>query len=161
MNKNLIFKIITVVLAVVTIVVGSLIVIKNVGDSVVYVENTNALVGDTVELPICIKKNPGIWGGQIIVEYDSKYFSFVSLSNGTVFDGVEVNDTGDSVVLLATQTALKNTNKNGVIATMKFTVKSSATKGDHDFKIDKESNFCKANEKMVEPVLKDGKITIK
>lgn len=160
MKKNFIFSIV-VVLAIATITLGVLLIFKNIGDCSVSIGNQKALAGDTVSIPITIKKNHGIWGGQIIIDYDSDNLNFVSASNGTVFDVCNVNDTGDCIAILATQSGFENSKNNGVIATLNFNVKSSADKGTQNLKFNSDTNFCNADEEMIELVLKDGTITVK
>ena len=161
MKKNLILTIIAIVLAIATIAVGVLLILKNTGDTTVSLGNAKALAGDTIEIPLSIEKNSGIWGGQIIIDYDADNLSFVSMAKGTVFDECEVNDAGDCVALLVTQSMLKNSKENGVIATLKFKVKVSADSGEQALSFNSETNFCNIDEEMVEPVLVDGVITVK
>ncbi len=165
MKKNLIFIIIAIVLAVATIFVGSLLILKNIGNSVISIGNAKGLVGDVVEVPITIEKNPGIWGGQIIIDYDSKYFSFDSFLNGSVFEQCQVNDTGDSVAILVTHTVtnsgLKDSKINGTVATLKFRIKATSQKGKQELKFNTETNFCNENQDVIELTQKNGTITVK
>lgn len=164
MNKNLIFKIVAIVLAVATIVVGTLLILKNVGDTVLKVGDVKGLVGDTVKVPITIDKNHGIWGGQVIINYDPNKFSFISANNGTVFEACDSNDTGSSVALvlysLPQQTDLKNTKADGVVATLEFRIKTSTPKGTHDIVVNSSTNFCNAKEEIVEVELQNGTIKV-
>ena len=161
MKKNLIYTIIAVVLAIATITVGLLSIFQNIGDTTITIGTAKAMTGDVVEIPVSIEKNHGIWGGQILIDYDSDNLSFVSVSKGTVFDECEINDAGGCVALLVTQSALKNTNNNGDIVILKFKVKVSADKGEQSLSFNNETNFCNADEEIGEPVLKGGKITVK
>lgn len=161
MKKNIGFIITAVVLAIATIAVGVLLIVKNIGETTVSLGDSKGINGDIVEIPLTIEKNHGIWGGQIIIDYDSDNISFISIENGTVFEGCEVNDTGDSVALLATQTLLKNTDKNGVIATLKFKIKANTDDGEHKLTFNSETNFCNEDEEMVEVGFNDGKIIVK
>lgn len=161
MNKKLIFTIVAIFLAITLITVTALLVIKNTGDCVITLGNKTALSGDTVSIPLSITKNPGTWGAQIIIDYDSDNLTFVSASNGGVFDTCEVNDTGDSVVLLVTQTTLTNTKENDLIATINFKVKDSADKGVCDIILNSETNFCNSDEDLLDIVFESGSITIK
>lgn len=161
MNRKLIFNIVAIILAIATITIGVLLVIKNTGDCVIALGSNTALSGDTVSIPLTITKNPGAWGGQIIIDYDADNLNFISASNGGVFDACEVNDTGDSVVLLVTQSTLTNTKQNDLIATINFKVKDSADKGVCEITFNPETNFCNSEEELLETVLKSGSITIK
>lgn len=165
MKKNLFLVIVAIILAIATITVGVLLIVKNMGEAQLSVGNAKGIAGDTVEVPIIIDKNPGIWGGQIIIDYDSDNFSFVTISNGEIFDYFESNDTGESVVILAntlsTQAKLENTNKDGVVAIINFKIKSSAKKGDHNISVSTATNFCNAKEEIVEIAYVDGTIKVK
>ncbi len=161
MKKNLCFTIIAVVLAIATIAVGVLLIMKNTGDTIVYLGNAKGINGDVVEIPLSIENNKGMWGGQILIDYDSDTLSFVSIEDGTVFDECVVNDTSDCVAILVTQSKLENSSKNGDIATLKFKIKVSADDGVHSLDFNKDTNFCNAKEEIIEPGLKGGKITVK
>lgn len=161
MNKKLLFSVIAIILAVITIAVGVLLIVKNIGDCQISIEKNTALAGDTVSIPIVIEKNSGIWGGQVIIDYDAKNLTFESATNGDVFDECQVNDTGESVVLLLNQVDLKDSKINGLVATLNFKVKTSSDDGELKISFNKESNFCNAKEKMIEPILKDGAIIVK
>lgn len=165
MKKSLIFSVGAIILAVVTIFVGVLLVLKNIGEPTVIIGSAKGLANDVVEVPITIKNNPGIWGGQIIVDYDSKYFAFESFANGDVFEQCQVNNTGENIAVLVTHTVtdkgLKNSKNNGEITTLKFRIKATAKKGNKDIKFNSETNFCNKNEDLIELILKDGVITVK
>lgn len=165
MKKNLLLVVIAIVLAIATITVGVLLIVKNMGDPQLSVGNAKGIAGDTVEVPIILDKNPGIWGGQLIVDYDSDNFSFVSISSGGIFDFCEANDTGDSVAILAyklsTKAELDNTKEDGVVATLKFKIKSSAKNGNHKISVNSSTNFCNAKEEIVEIAFVDGSIKVK
>lgn len=161
MKKNLCFTIVAIVLAIVTIAVGALLIVKNIGDTRVSLGSAKGVSGDVVEIPLTIKKNHGIWGGQILIDYDSDNLSFVSIENGTVFDECEVNDVNNCVAILVTQSKLENSSKNGDIATLKFKIKVSADDGVYNLDFNKDTNFCNAKEEIIEPELKGGKITVK
>ncbi len=161
MKKNLNFTIIAVVLAIATIAVGVLLIMKNTGDTIVSLGSAKGISGDVVEIPLSIENNKGMWGGQILIDYDSDNLSFVSMENGTVFEECIANDTGDCLALLVTQSKLENSSKNGDIATLKFKIKVSADDGVYNLDFNKDTNFCNAKEEMIEPDLNGGKITVK
>ena len=161
LNSKLIIIITASVLAIALIATLIAVILNKAGDATVSFGSKKAIAGDTVEMPFSIDKNPGIWGGQIILNYDSDALSFVSCSNGDVFDECEVNDDNGSLVILVNQAELEDTDKNGVVATVSFKVKVSADKGDYDITFDSETNFCNVTEVMVEPILEKGTITVK
>lgn len=163
--KKLVLIIVCAVLAVALITVGTVFAVdlfkNHIGTTVISFENKTVLAGDTVEIPLSISKNHGIWGGQIIINYDSDAINFVSCSNGEVFDECEVNSNVGEVVILVTQSELEDSNENGLIANLNFKVKVSADKGDYDIAFDDETNFCDSDENMIEPILEKGVITVK
>ena len=161
MNKKLVLIITSVVVAVAIICCGALLIIKNVGNTVLSLNSKTALAGDTVELTLSIDKNHGIWGGPIVINYDAESISFVSCANGGVFDECEVNSNEGEVVLLVTQSDFENTKANGVVATLNFKVKVSAEKGDFDISFNGESNLCNIDEEIVEINYNNGKIKVK
>lgn len=161
MKKNLLFNIVAIVLAAATIAVGVILIFKKTGDTTVSLGDTKGISGDIVEIPLAIENNHGVWGGQIIVDYDSDNLSFVSIENGTVFNGCEVNDAGECIAILVTQSKLENSHEDGVIATLKFKIKTSADDGTYNLDFNQETNFCDKDENMVEPEFKGGKITVK
>ena len=146
---------------VVTVVIIFGVYFKNFGITKIYIDNAKGTSGDFVEVPINIKNNHGLWGGQLIIDYDSDNFSFISVETGNVLDECEVNDTGDSVVVLATQSKLSDSKKNGEIATIKFKIKVGADRGAYNLAINDDSNFCNVNEEIVDIKLVDGKIIVK
>ncbi len=161
MNKKILFSVVAIILAVITITVGTLLIIKNIGDCRISIKDKTALAGDTISIPIIIEKNSGLWGGQVIINYDPKNLSLVSATNGEIFDECQYNDTGDSIVLLFNQIDLKDSKKDGVVATLNVKVKATTAADSTTLTFDEESNFCNAKESIVEPVLEDGTITIK
>lgn len=163
MKKNICFTtIIAVVLAAATIFLGVLLILKNIGDTTtVSLGSAKGTNGDIVEIPLTIEKNQGVWGGQILIDYDSENLSFVSISNGAVFDECEVNDSDGCLAILVTQSALKDSYKSGDIAILKFKIKISADDGVYSLDFNEETNFCNKDEEMIEPVLMGGKITVK
>ena len=107
LNSKLIIIITASVLAIALIATLIAVILNKAGDATVSFGSKKAIAGDTVEMPFSIDKNPGIWGGQIILNYDSDALSFVSCSNGDVFDECEVNDDNGSLVILVNQADLK------------------------------------------------------
>ena len=160
-NKKFILIIAAIIMAAAMLVTGILLIVKNVGYTTIFLDEKSALAGDTVEIPLSISKNHGIWGGQIIINYDSDAISFVSCSGGEVFDECEVNNNVGEVVILVTQSELNDSTENGLIANLKFKVKVSADKGDYSITLNEETNFCDIDENMIEPIFKSGIITVK
>ena len=120
------------ILVVVLIVSTVLLLVKNVGKTTLKIESKTAIPGDEISLPIIIDKNHGIFSGQIVVAYNSSALEFLSCENGEVFDECDVHvlPESDTLVILAEQiTKFENTKVDGVLATLKFKVRSGAKKG--------------------------------
>lgn len=162
--KKLLFKICIVVLIVAIISVGTFFTVKyiknNIGDTVVSLESTTALAGDTIKIPFSISKNNGLWGGQIKINYDENAFEFISCAKGDVFDECEVNSNKGSVNLIVNQTVLANTKEDGLVASLNFKVKNLAKNGDYEISFDSETNFCNADAEIQEVIFEKGTITV-
>lgn len=161
MKNKLLLIIISAVLAIVIIAVGVVFCFRNTGDTIISIGSAKGMAGDTVDIPLNIDKNKGIWGGQILINYDSDNLSFVSISNGEIFGQCEANDTGDCVAILATQLNLENSYSDGNIVTLKFKIKLSANDGVYNLDFNEDTNFCNKDEEMITPELVGGKITVK
>lgn len=166
-NKKLLLIITASVLAVALIVTGVVLIFKNVGDSQLYMKNQTALSGDTVSVPIYIKKNPGVCAGVIIIKFDSDKLDFNSCANGEVFDICSANESDGEIAVLLETNELSDSKRNGLTATLEFTVKNSAEKGDTAISFVKsdtsdETNFSNSEAELVEfDIMTDGVITIK
>lgn len=167
-KKKLIIIIVAAVLAVALLAVGTVYTVKyikeNVGDSILSLESKTALAGDTIKLSFTISKNHGLWGGQIVINYDADNLTFVSCANGVVFDECEANATdGGKLMVLVTQSDLENTDADGVVATLNFEIKDSAAKGDYDIEFSTDTNLCDIDEPedLIVPLFENGKITVK
>lgn len=101
---------------------------------VLSIENQTALVGDTINLPIKIEKNSGLYVGQIVIHYDPEVFEFVSGGNGDVFDEGVVNgkDLNGTVMIIVNQSGVKDTKKDGTLASLNFKIKDTAARGDSE-----------------------------
>lgn len=158
-------KIYIAVLLAIVIAVAAWLTVKciknNFGDTVVTLEGTTALSGDTIKIPFAISKNHGLWGGQIKINYDTSAFEFVSCAKGDVFDECEVNSNIGSVNLIVNQTALANTKEDGLVADLNFKIKSYAKSGDYKISFDTETNFCNADAEMQEVLFEGCTITVK
>ena len=165
MEKKRILRIISICCAICVFVALTTIVIytlvNRVGVTTVSLGSEKVASGDVVEIPLTLKKNHGMWGGQIIINYDPEAISFVSCENGDLFDDCEVNNNEGEVVLLVKQKELKNMHKNGDIAMLKFKAKVSADSGDYNIVINQDTNFGDINENIIETIFKNGIISVK
>ncbi|MBQ8794253.1 MAG: hypothetical protein IJZ63_05895 [Clostridia bacterium] len=152
------------VLLVVVLAIGVILIFsgnnepKNISISI---GDATALAGDTVKLPFSMDGNSAVWGGQVIINYDASAFEYVSCSNGEVFDFCEDNDNKGQLAIVVTQMDDKNTDKNGLVATLNFKVKATADDGEYKIYFDKETNFSNIEGELKEVSFKSGTVTIK
>lgn len=127
----------------------------------ILIGDIEATVGSIVEIPIEIKQNPGIWGGQIILSYDTKLLDYVNFDVGNVFDECNVNVKPDGTVYcVATNSKTEDVRANGTIATLKFVVKPAAKGKTVKIDISDKSNFTNLEEMLIEPSMQSGKIKV-
>lgn len=126
--------------------------------------SSTALRGETVELSLELKDNPGIWATKIKVKYNDSALTLKSVQAGSVFDGSELtfSKTLDKnpYVIVATGNAVKNKTADGKIVTLKFAVSSDAAYKDYPIKVDVIQTISAAG-KDVKMDAADGKITVK
>ena len=127
----------------------------------VSIGDATALAGDTVKLPFSMEGNSAVWGGQVIINYDSSAFEYVSCSNGELFDFCEDNDNKGQLAIVVTQMDDKNTDKNGLVATLNFKVKTTADDGEYTISFDKETNFSNIEGELKEVFYDNGTVTVK
>ena len=123
--------------------------------------DVEAKVGKTVDIPITIKKNPGMWGGQIILKYDTELLEYVDFSAGDVFDDCHVNAKSDGTVYCVTSnSAAEDVNANGTVITLKFLPKPAARGKVTEIKISDDTNFTDLEENLIKPDIQSGRVTI-
>lgn len=101
-------------------------------DPQIIVNSTKASSGSVVEVTIEIKNNPGIWGLDAYVAYDTSVLTLTEVVNGEVFDdsALTIGPLDLPTYKLSYEnTGFENTNTNGVLATLKFTVNEDAEVG--------------------------------
>lgn len=83
--------------------------------------------GETVEVPLTLKNNPGVKSLSLILGYDAENLELVSVTNGEVFANSEFSkDTReDGSCKLEWLTTTENTN-NGILATLTFKAKENS-----------------------------------
>ena len=176
MNKRLLIGIIAGVLALILIAVGVVLIVKHrnrdidmseIGDlppvkgGIITFDDQETSGGKTVKIPLIIKRNPGMWGAQLTLNYDSDNLEFVSVLKGDVFDECEVNAEGGKINILINEKALENTKQNGTIAIITFNIGENTKSGDYKISIDERTNFCNRKGALVIPEFEVGTITVK
>lgn len=94
------------------------------------VGSKNAKAGQSVTLDVVLENNPGMWGMDLVVEYDKTQLTLTGVTNGTVFsdsEWVKGNLSGEKYILSYEANEIENITNNGVVATLEFTVNEGAT----------------------------------
>lgn len=117
--------------------------------------------GETVTVPIKLDKNPGIWGAQLSIVYDSNNLSVSACTNGEILDDFNYNDDGNgNVRIIITNSDLKDSKKNGLLCNLVMTVSENAPAGDYELQVANDSILCNVKEAIVTPEIKAAKITV-
>ena len=130
-------------------------------DTTISLDGTTALAGDNIKIPFSISNNKGLFGGQVIINYDRDVFEFVSCTSGDVFGRCESNDEDGMLCLLVTSVEPKDIRDDGLIATLNFRIKDLAQDGDYEIAFDEETNFCNINAEIQEIAFKNATVTVK
>ncbi len=130
-------------------------------DTTISIGDASALAGDTVKLPFSISGNKGLWGGQVIINYDASVFEYVTCTNGDLFDRCDDNDIDGQLCLVVSQSDAKNISKDGLIATLNFRIKDTADDGKYDISFDKETNFSNIEGELKEVLFENGTVEVK
>lgn len=120
------------------------------------INKIGAKVGQAIEVPINIKQNPGMWGGQLVFKYDTEMLDYVDFAAGQVFDECNVNEKSDGTIFcVATCSAAEDVKTNGTIVTLKF-IPKPASKG-KEVKVDilDSTNFTNLEEVLIKPEFQD------
>ncbi len=122
--------------------------IQNVGNPSIqgaklFMENKQAALGETIEMPIYLSGNPGIVAVKISIAYDSRALTLKGVRNGTVFTDTQAhfgNDLSLQPYTMYWEDALarQNNNSNGILAILEFEVLQSAPSGDAEIVLDYE-----------------------
>ena len=96
----------------------------------VSVESKKASAGSTVLITVCLEENPGIWGMDLVVNYDKTQLTLTNVINGTVFSDSEWtpgNLSGNKYILSYEASGFDDITANGILATLEFTINENAT----------------------------------
>lgn len=85
--------------------------------------------GQTITIPVKINNNPGIMGFSVSVKYDKTALTPVSVSSGTILNGlfddsIETSEAGSFDVVWS---GTENCTQNGILFNMTFTVNSNSS----------------------------------
>lgn len=153
-------KIISVLLAVFSFVMLIPNVFAASTDNRVYAESISIDAGDEFSIPIKIENNKGFMGFSIVLTYDKSAFTPVSVSKGSILNGMldDSISTSKDNSFKVIFTASGNITSNGTLVTVKFK-SSDKAKGRQTIKISysKEDTF---NEKWQDVKLNCENVTV-
>ena len=90
--------------------------------------------GETVEVPLTLKNNPGIKNLSLILGYDAENLELISTTNGEVFRNTEFSkDTREDGSCKLEWVSLSENTNNGILATLTFKAKDNAGEFDIGF----------------------------
>ncbi len=126
-----------------------------------------ASVGEKVAIPIEVKKNPGILGMTVSIEYDDEALELEDIKNGEAYENIlqftkpKILESG-CICLWDAISIEKNDVKDGIIATLVFNVRSSAKKQTYPIGIKCSGNdVVNNNLESIEVIVKSGHINVK
>ncbi len=93
-------------------------------------ETVKARAGESVQVKVILKNNPGIWGMDIEVSYDKSQLALTNVINGEIFaDGewTKGNLAGETYILSYAANNFADITTNGTLAILEFTVNEDAT----------------------------------
>ncbi len=121
-----------------------------------------AKAGDTVTVTVNVKNSAPVCAVNPTVKYDPNQLEFVSAENGTVFtkNAFTVGGAHEGKVRILYYNGVINTQKNGVVATLKFKVLEGA-KGYAKINLEfLDGSVVNAKEEKIEVVSKEGSIPV-
>lgn len=103
---------------------------ESTGTPTLYMTNSSAKAGQTLEMNICIKDNPGIFAINIKLDFPKDVLELVDVTDGLMkVTGKNTNETSDDygTILAESETTGVDITGNGALFTVKFKVKDGAT----------------------------------
>ncbi len=94
----------------------------------IYINNTNANIGKTVEIPILIKNNHGIMGFVFDIQYDTSVFTLQNITrDSSINNGFFDYNESTSGIITVVWSGTQNITANGELFIISFTVNDDAT----------------------------------
>ena len=110
------------------------------GKGMIESSSCEAEKGETVEVYLTLKENPGIWGTKIKVKYDDSALTLKSVKAGSVFSESELTYSEkmnkNPYVIVATGNTAKNKTTTGKIVALKFAVSKDAKYKEYPIEVD-------------------------
>ncbi len=168
-NKKLVIILVSAILVLALLVVGIVQVVKKVKfdkDPKNHFSLTGTEIittpGTSVQVPITLNKNTGMWAASVQFTYDSKALKFEGVTNGEIFDDCEVNVVEEGkIALLLQEDGLEDTTASGVIFTLNFKTKISSDDGEYKIDFSDECEFVNIIGNQLELQLESPKIIIR
>lgn len=135
-------------------------------EAVIAVEDAHAKAGETVDIMITMKNNPGVAGMTLDVNFDSSVLTLTSVSDGGIL-GVNTHKpelTSPYTLSWSNDTAVENLTQDGVIATLRFAVNENTAEGDYPVTLSYDYDNYDVYNVDIEPVFfktADGCVTVK
>ncbi len=107
------------------------------------VENVSGKAGDTVNVKISVKNNPGITALQLKVKYSTKDLELISIKNGGLFDDAITHSKLDKnpIIISWYSSNSEDESANGCLATLKFKILNGAANSKISISYDEDNVF--------------------
>ena len=133
-------------------------------DQRIVIGEGTGFVGDTVNIPVTVENNPGMWGMDLTVSYDITALKLKDVINGGVYADSELtkgNFESGSYKLSYESAELADTTKSGILATLVFEIKDTAEEKTYDIEASYNSgDIVNIDEKAVDFELVNGSVTV-
>ena len=131
---------------------------------IVTVGNVKGRANKTIEIPVTLTENPGIWGIDVIISYDRSLMTLTEVKNGEVFLDSELtpgNMESPNYTLSYSSNSFENNTQNGILATLVFTVNAETPDGTYAIKASYiNGNIINAEGDDVPATMIDGSVEI-
>lgn len=137
--------------------------------TVISLSNVTALPGESVTIDIAISNNPGIMAMSFCITYNSNVFEYTGYSRGYL-SRYTIKDHPDKGQIAFVNDEASNKSNNGVMLSVKFTVKDNAAPGKYTITLanqnrEKHGNklhnsFSNSSLKNIVPSVTAGSITV-
>lgn len=98
--------------------------------TLVQVDTVKGCVDGTVKVTVSFHKNPGVVGAELKGTYNADVLKFVSVENGEIMGNMLANIQNGTIYISWTNAETENITDDGVIVTMTFKIKDTASVGD-------------------------------
>ena len=96
----------------------------------IYVKNAEGVLGDTIDVDICLVNNPGIISTKLKIAYDDNSLELVGKNAGSAFSGMAFGrDDANPFIVNWVDSIHPNNTNDGVFVTLTFKIKDGAAEG--------------------------------